>query len=257
MAQARAAKIKVKRLNNLADQIEHTPTSQSLIYTPTDQDDNEDQSEGDQTKPGTNGRRVGLKGGFKRAMVEDGALDYDTKQAILKIELDHPSEILIRKENARARRIAASLTSKYYGMDGELQGPLGMFQGVKVFIVYPPKPEDYLESLSGIQRLEIKEEERESGKDLFGQPPRKVPRLEDDHSDHDLDSNILAPMPAMFDILSKALRDHPLQSEKSMQRKAKSTESTDDPIVKWILDRRDELDQTLQILNNYAVCRNK
>lgn len=257
MAQARAAKIKVKRLNNLADQTEYSPSSQSLASTPRDQDENEVQSEGDHTRTSTNGRHIGLKGGTKRAMVEDGALDHDTKQAILKIELDHPSEILVRKENTRARNIAASLTRKYYGIDGEMQGPLGMFQGVKVFIVYPPKPEDYLESLAGIRRLEIKEEEKELGKSLYDQPPRKVPRLEDDLSDDDFDSHVLPTIPAMFDIMSKALKDEQLQTEKSMQRMAESTDSTADSIEKLILDRRDELDHTLQILNDYAVCRNK
>ncbi|KAG0095236.1 hypothetical protein BGZ93_006164 [Podila epicladia] len=53
----------------------------------------------------------------------------------------------------RARRIVDEITQKYFGHDdGASHGPMGMFQGYTVFMVYPPTPEQYLASM-GLRRV--------------------------------------------------------------------------------------------------------
>ncbi|KAF9912484.1 DNA ligase (ATP) [Linnemannia zychae] len=101
-AQERAAKIKIKRLNNLEDQLDdiHTGTGYSA-----------------------------------------GA-DRDVKRSLMAMERTVGGWAL--QDAERARRLTAEMTRKYYGQDGETEPPLGMFQGVEVVMVYPPRPEEYL-----------------------------------------------------------------------------------------------------------------
>lgn len=278
LAKALAAKIKVKRLNNLTEQVEPPPallptSSVSPARERSDAEDHSDEGDRVQSRMNTRGDHGGgddggghMTTGTKRAYIEDGALDNDAKQAILQIELNHPSELLTKKENTRANSIVASLTSRYYGMDGELQGPLGMFKGVKVFIVYPPKPEDYLESLSAIRQLKIKEEERDSmTTSAFGRP-NKVAKQDHDHSA--TDSRVLPSNPVIFDVLSKVLDDWRVQREESLERmmddemenddaNSSSFQSLSEKYANSEIDRQEELNRTLKKMSDYTLCRNK
>ncbi|KAG0270645.1 DNA ligase (ATP) [Linnemannia exigua] len=101
-AQERAAKIKIKRLNNLEDQPDDICT-------------------------GT-GSGVGT--------------DRDVKRSLMAMERIVGGWAL--QDAERARRVTATMTRKYYGKDGETEPPLGMFQGVEVVMIYPPKPEEHL-----------------------------------------------------------------------------------------------------------------
>ncbi|KAF9131934.1 DNA ligase (ATP) [Mortierella sp. 14UC] len=101
-AQERAAKIKIKRLNNLEDQ----PDDIS----------------------------IGAGSG-------EGA-GRDVKRSLMAMERTVGGWAL--QDAERARKLTAGMTRKYYGQDGETDPPLGMFQGVEVVMVYPPRPEDYL-----------------------------------------------------------------------------------------------------------------
>ncbi|KAG0049537.1 DNA ligase (ATP) [Gryganskiella cystojenkinii] len=266
MAAEKAAKIKVKRINNLLDQIEPTALSQSSTSSTLSQPDIREGSNDQQETIGSGAAAI-----TKRTNVEDGVLDHDTKQAILQMELEHPNELLEEQEATRARSIAASLTRKYYGTDGELQGPLGLFQGMKVFIVYPPKPEDYLESLLMTRKMKIKEEERENS--VIGRPRKATKRNRDHHhaaagSGDQTEPLDHPPIENMFDVMSKALDDWRIQRDASIERVLEDMD-TDDvtrspsssreryrAYEETEIDRRNDRDHTLKKLSNYSICRN-
>ncbi|KAG0327920.1 DNA ligase (ATP) [Dissophora globulifera] len=146
VAHDRAAKIKIKRLNNLEDQI-HTTSTLSPLDASTTAVRDSDSNEGDNDA----------------GMEMDMDLD---KDMILQMELDNPDGGWEKQDAERARKIAAALTRRYYGNEGEKAPPLGMFQGVKVFIVYPPTPEEYLRSLVALETEKVKQEEEHGSDDL-------------------------------------------------------------------------------------------
>ncbi|KAI1319760.1 DNA ligase (ATP) [Mortierella claussenii] len=67
---------------------------------------------------------------------------------IMQMELTNSGRAWEDEDTTRARKIAAELTRRYYGKEGEREPPLGMFQGLEVVIVYPPTPVQLLQSAS-------------------------------------------------------------------------------------------------------------
>ncbi|ORZ16003.1 ATP dependent DNA ligase domain-domain-containing protein [Lobosporangium transversale] len=101
-AEETAARNKMKRLNNFADQIESSAVNK----------------------------------------------DIDDKEVVLQMEIDNLDKNWEQEDARRARKIAAELTRRYYGKEGEREPPLGMFQGLEVFVVYPPSPTQLLQSIA-------------------------------------------------------------------------------------------------------------
>lgn len=203
VAQGRVSRIKIKRLNNLEEQLD------------SPQHDND-----------------------------------EDKATILQIELDSPDGAWEREDAERARRISAALTRKYYGGDDEIGPPLGMFQGVEVFIVYPPLPREY-------QQMVAKTESRIKDEDGL-HAGRTATNADSDH-------------PSTFDTLSRAFDRWTVKKEESVS--SWMTKLDNSPLIRRLENhgteemhwdyiseekaRKEELEKTLSTLSTYELCRNK
>ncbi|KAI9242594.1 MAG: ATP dependent DNA ligase domain-containing protein [Podila humilis] len=151
-------------------------------------------------------------------------------------------------ERYRARRIVTEITQRYFGHDdGASHGPLGMFQGYKVFLVYPPKPEQYLASV-GLQRAVELTEARSGDKsslvsmfDVFSQ----TIDLWEQNKDKDME---------------KRMREHNLLNRGWKHAQGNSDEDEDEQedwhYVFESVQRDRDLNTLLQTLSNHQLCRN-
>ncbi|KAK3814282.1 MAG: ATP dependent DNA ligase domain-containing protein [Benniella sp.] len=193
----------------------------------------------------------------------DPLLDSD-KEAILQMELDNPDETWERDDAERARRISSSLTRRYYGKEGERAPPLGMFQGVLVFMVYPPTPMEHLESISKLMegiKHEYGHEASTKFKPLLSfqsslDGPKECSTFDVMSDAIDLwtarrDDSVLKSMARFNARNSTSLSS----SSRSNTRKA----SNENPIWDYITEesaRQRDLQQTLDKLSQYELCRN-
>lgn len=193
----------------------------------------------------------------------DPLLDSDDKEAILQMELDNPDEAWERVDAERARKISSELTRRYFGSDGERAPPLGMFQGVLVFMVYPPTPAEYLRPISKLMQGVKQEYEEDSVK---GTTAKHL------SLDGPLDSTESW---STFDAMSKAIdlwnarRDESvsktmarLGTNKAAATSRKTSRKTDGEDLNWdfIMEewaRHDDLENTLAKLSQFELCRNK
>lgn len=163
------------------------------------------------------------------------------------------------RDAERARRIAATMTRKYYGQDGETEPPLGMFQGIEVVIVYPPRPEEYL--ANSMLKDNIGKQVIKSEYDLnrhgagYGESG-----AENSAGGHSKDQN-------MFDMLSKAV-DHwswrkesqdrsPFDGELSIRSIDREMDALHWQLVAEGTLQKEKLTHTLSTLTDYKICRNK
>lgn len=148
----------------------------------------------------------------------------------------------------RARRIVDEITQRYFGHDdGASHGPMGMFQGYKVFLVYPPKPEQYLASV-GLRRAVESNVSRGGDKSSV----------------------------SMFDVFSQAIelweQNKDTDMEKRIKERILSTrgwkhaqgDSDEDEgerehwrYVFESIQRDKDLNTLLQTLSNHQLCRNR
>ncbi|KAI8596789.1 ATP dependent DNA ligase domain-containing protein [Dissophora ornata] len=242
LAQERTAKIKVKRLNNLEDQVD---PSLYLSDTP---------------RPGA----------VHDSNNDDMDMEVD-KETILQMELDNQDGTLEKQDAERARKISAALTRRYYGNEGERAPPLGMFQGVKVFMVYPPTPAEYLESLVTKEIVRVKQEEDEGHSEDFlhrirGDTVGRMASKSKGRKDQSVGST--------FDILAQAIdlwtvkRDEDVSKlmkrleEVSLLRRSSSSSvhEGESPNWEYVAEesaRLEDLEATLSKLSQYQLCRNK
>lgn len=152
-------------------------------------------------------------------------------------------------ERNRARRIITEITQRYFGHDdGASHGPLGMFQGYKVFLVYPPKPEKYLASV-GL--------------------PRAVESTEAGSGDK-------SSLVSMFDVFSQTIDLWEQNKGKDMEKRMKehnllnrgwkhaqgNSDEDEDEQEEWhyvfeSVQRDKDLNTLLQTLSNHQLCRNR
>ncbi|KAG0257957.1 DNA ligase (ATP) [Mortierella polycephala] len=173
----------------------------------------------------------------------------EDKATILQMELDSPDGAWEREDAERARRISAALTRKYYGGGDEIGPPLGMFQGVEVFIVYPPLPREY-------QQMMAKTESRIKDEDGL-HVGRTAANTDSDH-------------PSTFDTLSRAFDRWTVKKEESVsswmtkldnsplirRRENHGTEEMHWDYISEEKAREEELEKTLSTLSTYELCRN-
>ncbi|KAF9584012.1 DNA ligase (ATP) [Lunasporangiospora selenospora] len=195
IAQAKTEKIRVKRLNNLEDQVEAGPSRGAFD---------------------THGGEIGVD---------------ESKDLLLQDELGHDTEETWRREDAtRAQKITATLTRHYFGLDGEMEGPQGMFQGLQVFIVRPPSDEEYLKA-SGVAQDNYS---RATTAGIFDTLSRAV-----DNQNGQRDREVINTMPHIR-TLSPPLSDQV-------------------PCWKYLEDEANQanaIENTLSTLSNYRICRN-
>ncbi|KAG0364633.1 DNA ligase (ATP) [Gamsiella multidivaricata] len=207
IAQDRASKIKIKRLNNLEDQI------------------------------------------------RDSLFDSEVKHMLLQMELDNPDGTWEREDHERARKIAAELTRRYYGHDGEIEPPLGMFQGIKVFVVYPPTPSEYLRSMASLTD-KVKYENDVGGGNRGGSSSSVVSpsTLTDGGSSQD----------CLFDVMSKAIDLWSAKRDETITNKVSRIHSVDGDVAAEVPDwtyvveetaRQEDLEYMLTKLSHYQLCR--
>lgn len=217
-AQERAMKIRIKRLNNLEDQLDDIAAS---------------------TETGT-------------------GVDRDVKRSLVAMERAVGGWAL--RDAERARRITAAMTRKYYGQDGETEPPLGMFQGVEVVMVYPPRPEEYLANSvlkdnKGEQIIKDEYDVNSHGKDHRGSGAGS--------GSHGHIKDL-----TMFGMLSKAV-DHWSRKRESHGQ----TRPIDDTLPACSIDReaddlhwqlvaqetlqKEKLASTLSTLTDYKMCHDK
>ncbi|KAG0027419.1 DNA ligase (ATP) [Podila clonocystis] len=147
----------------------------------------------------------------------------------------------------RAHRIVNEITQRYFGHDdGASHGPMGMFQGYKVFLVYPPKPEQYLASV-GLRRAVESNMARGSDKSSV----------------------------SMFEVFSQAIELWEQNKEPDMDNRMKkdsmstsgwkhaqgNSDEDEDEREHWhyvfeSVQRDKDLNTLLQTLNNHQLCRN-
>jgi hypothetical protein len=194
----------------------------------------------------------------------DPLLDSD-KEAILQMELDNPDETWERDDAERARRISSSLTRRYYGKEGERAPPLGMFQGVLVFMVYPPTPLEHLESISKLMegiKHEYGHEASTKLKPLLSfQSSLNGPK---ECSTFDVMSDAIDLWTARRDeSVSKSMARFNARNSTSLSSTSRSNTrktSNENPIWDYIAEesaRQRDLQQTLDKLSQYELCRNK
>ncbi|KAF9324147.1 DNA ligase (ATP) [Linnemannia elongata] len=162
------------------------------------------------------------------------------------------------RDAERARRIAATMTRKYYGQDGETEPPLGMFQGIEVVIVYPPRPEEYL--ANSMLKDNKGKQVIKSEYDLNGHDAGYGERgAENSDGSHSKDQN-------MFDMLSKAV-DHwswrkesqdrsPFDGELSIRSIDREMDALHWQLVAEGTLQKENLTHTLSTLTDYKICRN-
>ncbi|KAF9102712.1 DNA ligase (ATP) [Mortierella sp. GBA35] len=214
-AQERAAQIKIKRLNNLENQLD----------------------------------------------VTKGGVDRDVKRSLLALEGEVGG--WARQDAERARLISANMTRKYYGQDGESEPPLGMFQGVEVLMVYPPRREEYLRDSVLNDKGKGVKIEGEFGVDGHGSSSKWTHRDDDGEGD--------AENQTMYDMMSKAVdhwnwrRESPEESTSltSVLANKLSVQSFDREVdaLHWQsvaeeTRQQEMLVHTLSTLTNYKTCRN-
>jgi hypothetical protein len=217
-AQERAVKMKVKRLNNLEDQLDDI-----VVSTGT-----------------------------------DTGVDQDVKRSLVAMERAVGGWAL--RDAERARKITAAMTRKYYGQEGETEPPLGMFQGVEVVMVYPPRPEEYLANSvlkdnNGKQVIKDEYEVDSYGKGYEGSGAGSG------RDGHIKDQT-------MFDMLSKAVdhwslkkesqgQTHPLDDNLSARLTELEADALHWQLVAEETLQKEKLASTLSTLTNYKICRNK
>ncbi|KAF8982790.1 DNA ligase (ATP) [Entomortierella lignicola] len=212
---ARADRIKIKRLNNLEDQLD----SSIALHVNSD-------------------------------------MDIDDKDTLLQMELDNPDEALEKQNTERARMIAAELTRRYYGSEGERAPPLGMFQGLEVFIVYPPTPREYLVSMS--LGCSTTKSAVVKGKRV---------KQEDDHQEsHGVeglgDGSFIKETNSTTEIMSKAIDLWRGSREKQVSKLMKDLDTERDLTGadwKYFTEeskRQEDLESILTKLSQYKLCRN-
>ncbi|KAF9292033.1 DNA ligase (ATP) [Mortierella alpina] len=211
-AQERASKIKIKRLNNLEDQID----SSAL----------------------------------------DGDNDVD-KDVLLELELDNLDGQWNRADAERARRITADLTRRYYGKDGESEPPLGMFQGVEVYVVYPPTPDEYLRSMTRLNS-NVKEEHGTSNDRIAGSQQSFTSvafSKPGDNSSFDTHYTAVSEWASRRErTLASSMTRLDKQSSSKLQE-AKSAENFHWQYVSEENARQEELSRTLKTLSSYELCQ--
>ncbi|KAI8362261.1 ATP dependent DNA ligase domain-containing protein [Mortierella sp. GBAus27b] len=199
----------------------------------------------------------------------DPLLDNEDKETILQMELDNPDETWQREDAERARKISSELTKRYYGNEGERAPPLGMFQGVLVFIVYPPTPAKHLKSISEMMK-KVKQE---------GGHGDLVKRMDESTAaKHSLFSSLDdTDQCSTFDVMSAAIdqwtakrdaevsrtmaklnAEAPPSHSVPSQRNTRKT-SSEGPNWEFVKDekaRQDDLERTLANLSQYELCRN-
>ncbi|KAF9930995.1 DNA ligase (ATP) [Linnemannia zychae] len=212
-ANERAAQIKIKRLNNLEDQLDDI-----ICYSTTGAD-----------------------------------VDQDLKKSLLAME--HTIGNWAHQNADRAHKITTTMTRKYYGQEGEAEPPLGMFQGIEVVMIYPPRPEEFLKNViindDKGKRIKVKDEF-----DLNTHGRRNV----GDSSSYTKDQS-------MYNMLSQAV-DHWSQkraSQKDLEHPgslpSKKILDQEMDTLHWQMIAREilqqeKLEQTLSTLTNYRICRN-
>ncbi|KAF9161087.1 DNA ligase (ATP) [Mortierella sp. AD010] len=193
-------------------------------------------------------------------------MEGDDKEAILQTELDNPDESWEREDAERARKIAAELTRRYYGGEGERAPPLGMFQGLEVFIVYPPTPAEYLLSISSNSSPQMPS--AASGKRLKRE-------YDGDGTTRGIDNNGVGSFESLknesvqatdltIDIMSKAIDLWTVSREKGLSQlmeRLDASESVDAKSSNWDYvaeesRRQNNLENTLAKLDCYQLCRN-
>lgn len=155
----------------------------------------------------------------------------------------------LNPEKNRARRIVTEITQRYFGHDdGASHGPLGMFQGYKVFLVYPPKPDQYLTSV-GLRRA-VEPTEAGSGDksslvsmfDVFSQ----TVNLWEQNKDKDME---------------KRMKEHNLSARGWKHAQGDSDEDEEEQehwhYVFESAQRDKDLNALLQTLSNHQLCRNR
>ncbi|KAF9418489.1 DNA ligase (ATP) [Entomortierella beljakovae] len=221
-AQERADKIKVKRLNNLEEQLDPSLFANSDI-------------------------------------------DVEEKETLLQLEIDNTDGVWELEDTERARKIAAELTRRYYGHEGEREPPLGMFQGLEVFIVYPPTPAEYLKSISSRQHPKKssaalgKRVKREAGHEEYNDRTNgNIDGFQDLSNTVDLTSeNIIDIMTKSIDIWTES-REKGITELMEKLDSAKIAKKND---MDWTYfqeesTRRNNLDTMLTTLSQYQLCRN-
>ncbi|KAF9980155.1 DNA ligase (ATP), partial [Modicella reniformis] len=192
----------------------------------------------------------------------DPLLDSKDKDAVLQMELDNQDEVWEREDAERARKISATLSRRYYGDEGERAPPLGMFQGVLVFMVYPPTPAEYIQSISKLKD-KVKQEYPGATTAKYGV------------SDHFGTQTDGAGQDSVFDVMSHAIdlwtinRDKDVSrmmeklnvgstSSSSARRKSRKVDS-EGPNWEYVADeeaRQEDLECTLDKLSHYELSRN-
>lgn len=186
-------------------------------------------------------------------------VDRDIKRSLVAMERAVGGWAL--RDAERARKISATMTRKYYGQDGETEHPLGMFQGVEVVMIYPPRPEEHLANSvlkdnkgKQVIKSEYDLDGRGAGYGRSGAGNREGGgRIKDQ---------------TMFDMLSKAV-DHwswkkDSQSQTTPFDGGLSIRSIDREVdaLHWQLVaeetlQKEKLAYTLSTLTDYKICRNK
>ncbi|KAF9108305.1 DNA ligase (ATP) [Mortierella sp. AM989] len=198
-------------------------------------------------------------------LLNTGDIDGDDKEVILQMELDSPDGLWEHEDAERARRIAAELTRRYYGSEGERVPPLGMFQGLEVFIVYPPTPAEYLKSILSTPSTTKsstalgKRVKREHDGDGYTHGTDSINRGFDDMENESLQTSDSA-----VDIMSQAIDSWTASREKGVSKLMKRLDSDTDvdmegPNWGYIAEeseRLSDLDTILTKLSHYKLCRN-
>ncbi|KAF9576505.1 DNA ligase (ATP) [Mortierella alpina] len=211
-AQERAGKIKIKRLNNLEDQIDSS----------------------------------GLE--------NDGGDDKDT---LLELELGNLDGQWNRADAERARKITADLTRRYYGKEGESEPPLGMFQGVEVYAVYPPTPDEYLRSMATLSSS-VKEEHASSSDSIAGSQQSFISvAFSKPGHDSSFDTHYTA-VSEWAHRRERALASSMVQLDKQSSSKLQDAKEAENFHWQYVNEenaRQEELNRTLKSLSNYELCR--
>ncbi|KAG0337995.1 DNA ligase (ATP) [Podila humilis] len=161
------------------------------------------------------------------------------------------------KEKERARKIANEVTRRYYGhTDGETHGPLGIFQGYTVFLVFPPSPEAYLKSLG----LSLSEKQKQSTKATTGWQSMytnlsQAIDIWEENKDQDMQRRM-----ADYDNQERSVPNYKKDNKKRVDDGSHDVEDEDEKrhwrVAFESVQREKDLKALLRTLSNHQLCCN-